>query len=933
LKKITYLLLLISFASLAQHHSKMIVEVDNEKKVLQIQQELTYFNQSEDTLSSIVLNDWNNAYSDKNTPLGKRFSDEFVRSFHLATEKERGNTNSITIVDNSKSVVTWKRPEGFPDLIELQLKNKLLPGQKTIFILSYFVKVPDNKFTKYGYNSMGEIALKDWFLTPAIYKNKQFIKYNNLNIDDAPNALSDIDLQITTTKGFQIICDLPLLNNKNNAFHFSGKNQLAVNLYINKKNSFSIYKNNQLNVTSNFEDKRVDEISKALIIDKVVNYVAENLGKYPNSEIIISELDYELNPFYGLNQLPQFIRPFSDDFIYELKFLKTYLNNYLKSSLLLDSRKDNWIYDAIQIYYMMKYIDLYYPDAKMMGSIANYKLVKGYNMVSSDFNEQYSYFYMLMARKNLDQSLGNPKNILIKFNEKIASKYRAGLSFKYLSEYIGEENLKKSIAEFISFSNTHLSDTNKLESIIQSNTSKKTDWFFNTIINSRKIIDYKFDAVTKTKDSISLRFKNKTGVNVPIPIYGIKNKQIVFKKWIDDVKTDSTYTFKRQDADKIVINYKNEVPEYNLRNNWKSLKSFSLNSKPIKINFLKDLENPNFIQILYVPTLEYNIYDGFIPGMRFHNKTILDKPFTFDATPSYSSKTNSFSGRFSLAVNQYNRDSNLYSIRYGLSGENYHYAPDAYYKKINPFVIFKFRENDYRDNHYKNLIFKQVYVKREVSEFVKSTQDGNYSVFNVRYTNSRTEITKHFSYSNDLQLSSKFGKVAATIGFRRLFDDNRQVNLRLYAGVFIYNKTESNYFSFALDRPTDYLFDYNYFGRSESTGLFSQEFVQAEGGFKSKLLNPYANQWITNANGSFNIWNWIEVYGDLGLLKNKLEDARFVYDNGIRLNLVTDYFELYFPVYSNNGWEVSQPKYAEKIRFIVAFSPQSLLGLFTRKWF
>ena len=213
-------------------------------------------------------------------------------------------------------------------------------------------------------------------------------------------------------------------------------------------------------------------------------------------------------------------------------------------------------------------------------------------------------------------------------------------------------------------------------------------------------------------------------------------------------------------------------------------------------------------------------------------------------------KTNSFSGRFSLAVNQYNRDSNLYSIRYGLSGENYHYAPDAYYKKINPFVIFKFRENDYRDNHYKNLIFKQVYVKREVSEFVKSTQDGNYSVFNVRYTNSRTEITKHFSYSNDLQLSSKFGKVAATIGFRRLFDDNRQVNLRLYAGVFIYNKTESNYFSFALDRPTDYLFDYNYFGRSESTGLFSQEFVQAEGGFKSKLLNPYANQWITNANGS-----------------------------------------------------------------------------------
>jgi hypothetical protein len=27
-----------------------------------------------------------------------------------------------------------------------------------------------------------------------------------------------------------------------------------------------------------------------------------------------------------------------------------------------------------------------------------------------DFNEQYSYFYMLMARKNLDQPLENTKN-------------------------------------------------------------------------------------------------------------------------------------------------------------------------------------------------------------------------------------------------------------------------------------------------------------------------------------------------------------------------------------------------------------------------------------------------------------------------------------------------------------------------------------------
>ena len=86
--------------------------------------------------------------------------------------------------------------------------------------------------------------------------------------------------------------------------------------------------------------------------------------------------------------------------------------------------------------------------------------------------------------------------------------------------------------------------------------------------------------------------------------------------------------------------------------------------------------------------------------------------------------------------------------------------------------------------------------------------------------------------------------------FRKLSENNRQFNLRCFAGVFLYNNTPQNddYFSFALDRPTDYLFDYGYLGRSEASGLFSQQIIIAEGGFKSFLEPRYANQWMTTAN-------------------------------------------------------------------------------------
>jgi hypothetical protein len=155
----------------------------------------------------------------------------------------------------------------------------------------------------------------------------------------------------------------------------------------------------------------------------------------------------------------------------------------------------------------------------------------------------------------------------------------------------------------------------------------------------------------------------------------------------------------------------------------------------------------------------------------------------------------------------------------------------------------------------------------------------------------------------------------------------------LYAGTYLYNNANTIFFDFALDRPSDYLFDYSYFGRSENSGFWSQQYLTAEGGFKSKITDKFANQWITAGNASISIWNWIEAYGDVGLLKNNGFSPKFVYDSGIRLNLVPDYFELYLPISSTNGWEIAQPHYAEKIRFVIAFSPKSLLGLFTRKWF
>ena len=85
-------------------------------------------------------------------------------------------------------------------------------------------------------------------------------------------------------------------------------------------------------------------------------------------------------------------------------------------------------------------------------------------------------------------------------------------------------------------------------------------------------------------------------------------------------------------------------------------------------------------------------------------------------------------------------------------------------------------------------------------------------------------------------------------------------------------------------------------------------------------------------NTTCNIWNWIQIYGDAGMLKNKYDKAKFVYDSGLHFNLVPDYFELFLPVYSSNGFSLNDVNYGQQIRFVVTLSPKTLISLFTRKW-
>ena len=931
-----YICFLFSFYTtfcFSQQKTKIETVYDTINKSFEVKQEIIFKNNSKKPISKIIVNDWTNAYSDKFSPLGKKFSDEFVRSFHYAFDSERGKTTILSINENGNDL-KWNRIENQIDLIEINFDKEIQPQESIRFQANYQLKLPDSKFTGYGYKNKN-IYFNNTFLSIAkCSEDGVFYSYSNKNLEDIANYLyEEINLKIVIPKNFSISSNLPEINtteqNNQKTIQFSSKNDNEIQLAIEKKSSFEIFDIDDMKIETNLTSNKISTIDRAIIIDKIIKFTNQNLGIISKNKILVTQADYDRNPFYGLNQLPSFLSPFRDDFIFEIKFLKAYLQNYLKSTLKIDFRKDGYILDCFQSYFMIKYIEENYPDQKLIGGLSRFKIIKGYKLANTLFNEQYNFVQLFMARKNLDQPIGNPKDSFIKFNEQISNKDKAGAVLYFLRDYIGAKELEKGLLEFFQMNITNQTTSLDFETILKKNTTKNIDWVFPNFIHSNNLIDYKFGKINKTIETVEVEIKNNSTNQAysPVKIVGKKNENTVFEKWLNTVKKDTTLVFQKNEIDKIIINENNSLPEINTRNNYYSFRKIL--NKPIKFNFLTDLEDTRYNQIFYTPELGYNLYDGFLFSLTLANKSLIEKPVRVFVSPTYSSQTQQIVGNFGGSYNQIFRNQKLYGIQYGLGGSRYHYVYDAAYLKFIPYLLFKFRNTNLVSNERQFVSLSGNILNREKTKYTTTSDRLFSSEISANYSYSNYQMNKGFSFGVGTSISNDFGKIVSTINYSKLFQNNYQLSLRLFNGYFIYN----TYNGFGLDTPKDVFFDQNLYGRSESTGFFSQQVVISEGGFKSKLSNPYGDKWMSSLNVNSSLWHWIQLYGDVALYQNSSKDIQFAYDSGIHFNILPGYFELFFPVYSSNGLEVTQNNYHQKIRFVITLSPNTLIQLFTRKWF
>lgn len=920
-------------ACYGQHAIEATIELHEDGRTFTVRQSLLFENQTEESLSFIWLYDWINAFSDKTSPLAKRYAQEYTRKFHFSPDKDRGYTQ----IENFKHLgkeLQWKRPEGQPDLIEVKLPYMLHPGEKINLEFSYEQRIPEDRFTGFG-ESNENLHLKYWLVQPAVYDQKWLI-YSDIELLDMPQQAINYSLNLAIPKAFRPISaftETKLINETEErlTYQLSAEKFTQTDLYLVKNQGFTTYVTDYVTVVSNIEDNNLSEVVKGLIIDRAASFLNDRLGKYPHEKILVTEQDYDALPIYGLNQLPSFIRPFPDGFQYDIKFLKAYSTAFLKHSIFINNREDQWILDAIQIALIKDYIDTYYSNVKLLGSLSTFYGIRWTHAATLDFNKQCDFLLQTMIRQNIDQALTKAQDSLLRFNKKIANPYKAGIGMNYLKEYTGANEIDAGKKAFYNKYKLRQTSASNFNEVLQEYSTKDIDWFFDDFAAKNQFIDFKIKKVKKRDDSLEVHLKNRYPNNLPVALYQLDKQKPIHRDWIEGFGSDTIVKVKNYGARRVAVNYHSEIPELNDRNNYKRVTS--LFSKPFQFRILEDIEDPSKEQLFIIPEFAYNLYDGIFLGPKFYNTSLLPKQFSYSITPKYGTRSGALIGGISTDYTFMFKDSDIFAIRMGANGNRFSFDEDLFYNRYSVFGTLVYRPKDLRSN------VRQFFTLRNVSVAKDEPSEGNltepnYNVVNANYQYQNKNLDHFFTYELDYQVSRDFSKISGATTYRKLFVNNRQINWRIYGGLFLFNdERDSDFFSFALDRPTDYLFDYNYYGRSEDAGFFSQQFIMAEGGFKAMLEPAFANQWILTSNVSTTIWNWIFAYGDVGFVKNRKMPTEFVYDSGIRLNLVEDYFELYFPIYSSNGWEVGQGNYAERFRFIVTLDIPTLFRLFTRRWY
>ena len=718
------------------------------------------------------------------------------------------------------------------------------------------------------------------------------------------------------------------------------KGEITLPKTLNKVTTWAFFTNNESNLWS----KSIQYINNATL------YYSQLVGEYPYNHV--TAIDGTISAGGGM-EYPNItiIGESENDFNLETTILHEVGHNWFYGLLGSNERAYPFLDEGINSYYEMRYIQSKYPNKRLTSLLGKDSTFRFFGLNKFKHKAQYEFSYLLPARKNTDQAISLPSEKYTLHNYGAIVYSKTALAFDYLMKYLGDEKIDAAMQFYFEQWKFKHPNPDDLIKTLQYHLNTDLKWFTEQLLSTNKKLDYKITGHKQLFDkSHAITVKNNNTLTGPISVSGYHKGQLVGTVWYNGFKGEKIFEFPPAIIDEFKIDGDGNVPEINRKNNNYKTHGLFKKSDRLQLNLFGKIDDPHFTQINYLPIMGYNQYNKFMLGCAVYNYAFLQKKIEYTIAPMFAFGSKTVVGYADLTRNfiQNNQffqqitftakaksfsqnyiDTKAFNDRFGASNESFYLN----YYKISETLDFEIKKKNPRSKIAQHIGYTNTNLFVDKEKYVIESTDLSQSklskvniqsyINNLYYTFQNTQIINPYSMSFNFQHNNQFGKLSGEFNYSISIKKQKSFDIRLFAGTFVYqtkNATEDYRFrmsGFSANNVSnhDYLYDYNFIGRNETSGLPGAQFVENDGAFKVPISIGQPGK-ITYSLGETSKWILalniktpkigilpLKLYADIGTseFNESLFHEKFLYNAGIDICIFKNILDIYIPlVYSKD---------------------------------
>ncbi|MGM0613168.1 MAG: M1 family metallopeptidase, partial [Bacteroidota bacterium] len=501
---------------------------------------LTYTNNSPDTLHSIFIHLYPNAYGSSGSALAQELMSPawLKKSIYFAEEKHQGFIDRLNFSSPGQQLDTRSIK---PDISKIHLSRPLLPGDSIRINTPFRIKVPSFGFSRMGVKDKN-YQITQWFPKPAVYDSNGWHLIPNRNIGEFYGEFGDFDIRLMVPKNYttgstgkrikempwqeehlpgfdsNLIKDRPyktLVIKAENVHTFawcSGEDYRRISRSFQIHNTNKIIKGHIL-----YLDDKEHWQNQLDIIEDAINFFSNEIGVYPYPEMTVAQ---SVGIFQGGMEYPMFT--FVDKtsgLSQEAVIMHEIGHNWFYGVLGFNEREHPWMDEGLTTFYENRYMKTKYPQLNAqnltLGENSPFDLA---GLKDLEYEDIHYLAYKMLAHKNLDKPITLPASKYSAMDYFIHTYYIPAQKLGYLQSMVGKKHFNEFIRSFWKEWKFKHPQPEDFYEHLKKHFPENGKWFVEQMLTTNKHVDYKIKKVKETGDSINLTIKNKESLAAPFKL-------------------------------------------------------------------------------------------------------------------------------------------------------------------------------------------------------------------------------------------------------------------------------------------------------------------------------------------------------------------------------------------------------------------------------